>query len=353
MIDYTWCRRLGEQDRAEAVALVEAAARYDEEAGFSVVETRDIESVSTEGRSVWHLPIKARRDLRIHDDAPLVMVAYLHLSIDAQGQGTVRYTVHPDYRSRGVTTLLVEELGLDMAAPEGWCGRGATSLRCWAYGSHPASERLTRRFGIAPIARLWTMARHLAGPFAAPLAPVALPGGMSVEGPADLADDAVLSTVRDVLAREGLSQEQFEQLRTELIDGTGRVVIASAGDDKLAGAAWFDPRQVRYLELRAAWIRALIVMPQIRGGGLGEALITSALHELAGAGAQVVLMRIDPDDHGAVRLSRVLSFEQEEAHACYQIGEWDEVPALPDRRRPLTTEADGVTPPLGGVTAPR
>ncbi|WP_067680020.1 GNAT family N-acetyltransferase [Nocardia miyunensis] len=328
MIDYTWCRRLGDEDRAEAAALVEAAARYDEEAGFSVVERRDIESVSTAEQSVWHLPIKARRDLSIRDDAPMVLVAYLHLSIDAQGQGTVRYTVHPDYRSRGITTLLVEELGLDVTAPEGWCGLGAGSLRCWAYGSHPASERLTRRFGIEPIARLWTMARHLAGPFATPLAPAEFPGGISVAGPMDLTDDAIVAKVRDALAREGLIQAQFEQFRTEFADRTGRVVIASAGSDRPAGAVWFEPRQVRYLELRAAWVRALIVGPEIRGGGLGEALITAALRELADTGAQVVLMRIDPDDHGAVRLCRMLSFEQEEAHACYQIGEWDEVPAF-------------------------
>ncbi|WP_051192774.1 GNAT family N-acetyltransferase [Nocardia jiangxiensis] len=332
MIDYTWCRRLGEQDRAEATALVEAAARYDEEAGFSVVSAREVESVSTAERSVWHLPIKARRGLSVRADAPLVMVGYLHLSIDPQGQGTVRYTVHPDYRSRGVTTLLVEELGLDVGGADGWCGRGATSLRCWAYGSHPASERLTRRFSIAPIARLWTMARHLAGPFAVPLAPAGFPGGMSIEGPVDLTDDAVVSKVRDVLARQGLTQAQFEQFRAEFGERTGQVVIAAAGSDQPAGAVWFDPRPTRYLELRAAWVRALIVVPEIRGGGLGAALITRAMHELAAAGTQVVLMRIDPDDHSAVRLARLLSFEQEEAHACHQIGEWDDVPDLSPNR---------------------
>ncbi|MGA4790723.1 GNAT family N-acetyltransferase [Nocardia sp. AB354] len=331
MIDYTWCRRLGEQDRDEVTALVEAAARYDEEAGFSVVPPRAVAAVSDEVRSVWHLPIRARRDLSARPDAPMVMVAYLNLTIDADGQGTVAYTVHPDYRSRGVTTLLVEELGLDVDGPDGWCNRGATALRCWAYGSHPASERLTRRFDIAPVARQWTMLRHLAGPFAVPMEPVALPGGVTVDGPVDLTDDTVVAAAGEVLARQGLTAAQFDRFRSEFAERSGRMLLASAGCARPAGLVWFDPRPIRHLELRAAWVRALIVVPEIRGGGLGEALLTRALDELSTAGAQLVLMRIDPDDHGAVRLLRLLSFEQEEAHACYQIGQWRDVPAFPAR----------------------
>lgn len=329
MIDYTWCRQLGEQDRDDAAALVEAAARYDGEAGFSVVPASAVATVSDELRSVWHLPIKARRDLSARPDAPMVMVAYLNLSIDADGQGTVAYTVHPDYRSRGVTTLLVEELGLDVRRPDGWCDRGATALRCWAYGSHPASERLTRRFEIAPIARQWTMLRHLAGPFAVPVEPVALPGGVTVDGPVDLTDDAVVAAAGEVLARQGLTAAHFDRFRTEFAERRGRMLLASAGSARPAGLVWFDPSPVRHLELRAASVRALIVVPEIRGGGLGEALLSRALDELLSAGAQLVLMRIDPDDHAAVRLVRLLSFEQEQAHACYQIGEWHDVPAFP------------------------
>ncbi|WP_036511644.1 GNAT family N-acetyltransferase [Nocardia aobensis] len=330
MIDYTWCRRLGEQDGDEATALVEAAARYDEEAGFSVVPPSAVSAVSDEVRSVWHLPIKARRDLSARPDAPMVMVAYLNLSIDVDGQGTVAYTVHPHYRSRGLTTLLVEELGLDVGGSDGWCGRGATALRCWAYGSHPASERLTRRFDIAPVARQWTMLRHLAGPFAVPVEPVALPGGVTVDGPVDLNDDAV-AAAGEVLARQGLTAAQFDRFRSELAERRGRMLLAAAGCARPAGLVWFDPSPVRHLELRAAWVRALIVVPEIRGGGLGEALLSRALDELRSAGAQLALMRIDPDEHSAVRLLRLSSFEQEEAHACYQIGQWHDVAAFPAR----------------------
>ncbi|AHH19878.1 putative acetyltransferase [Nocardia nova SH22a] len=328
MIEYTWCRRLGEQDRAQALELIRTAARYDEEAGFSTVPEQAVAAASDTGRSVWHLPIKARRDLSVRPDAPMVMVAYLNLTIDERGQGTIGYTVHPDYRSRGVTTLLVEELGLDVGAAGGWCDRGAASLRCWAYGSHPASERLTRRFGIAPSARLWTMARHLAGPFAMPLSPTEFPAGLTVTGPVALAADAVVAAAGDILARQGLTEARFDRFRTEFAERAGAVVLAAAGSERPAGMVWFDPRPIRHLELRGAWVRALIVVPEIRGGGLGEALLTRALDELRSAGTQVALMRIDPDDRAAVRLTRLLSFEQEDAHACYQIGDWEDVPAF-------------------------
>jgi len=325
MISYRWCERLGDEDRAEAERLVAAAADYDEEAGFTTIDPRAVRAGSEPDRTVWHLPIKARQALSIREDAPLVMVAYLHLSIDRHGQGSVALVVHPGYRSRGVATSLVEELGLDVSAPGGWSGTGATSLRGWAFGSHPASERLTRRFDVRPVARLWTVLRHLSGPMAVPLDNDATPGGDMVIAAHDLADPATVKRVTDVLARAALTHSQFEQLA----DGTGRVLLATDPDGSDLGFVWCDPRQRIHLELRAATVHALILDSEARGSGLGGRLLTRALAELAGEGAQVARMRMDPDNQGALRMLRLLSFEQEDAHACYQIGEWIDPPVFP------------------------
>ncbi|MEV5835921.1 GNAT family N-acetyltransferase [Nocardia sp. NPDC052112] len=332
MISYVWSEHLGDGARAEALALVREAARYDEEAGFSVVEPWDVEAVTREGEEqVWHLPVKARRDLSIREDAPVLMVAYLHLSVDPHGQGTVKLVVHPDYRSRGIATLLVEELGLDISPPGGWCGTGATSLRSWAYGSHPASERLTRRFGIKPVARLWTLLRHLSGPFAMPLEPIRLPGGVIVEGPSGLTESATTARVSDVLERAGLTRAQFDQFGSEFAARSGQVLIASVASGRPVGFVWFDPHLREHLDLRAARVHALILVSDIRGGGLGAALLTRALQELVAAGTQLAQIRVDPAHEGALRMLRLLSFEQEDAHACYQIGEWIDPPAFPGR----------------------
>ncbi|MEN0135965.1 MAG: GNAT family N-acetyltransferase [Rhodococcus sp. (in: high G+C Gram-positive bacteria)] len=326
MISCQWCEELADDDRDEVLALVAAAAEYDDEAGFSRIEPRDVTARSRKGVRISHLAVKARRGLSALEDVPLVVVAYLHLAVDDDGLGTVQFVVHPDYRSRGIATLLVEEMGLDVDRPDGWEGTGARALRTWAFGTHPAAERLTRRFAIASVSRLWTLFRSLTGPFAVPLDPVQLPQGTVLEEPRGLDDPASEKALDDVLGRSGIPPAQLEKLAESRAHGAGSVVLASGDAGRPQGFVWLDPTLHTHLELRASWIRALVLEKESRGGGLGAGLLVRALEVLRDAGAQIALMRIDPDDEGAVRLCRLLSFEQEDAHTCYQVGDWHEAP---------------------------
>ncbi|WP_174187467.1 GNAT family N-acetyltransferase [Nocardia barduliensis] len=326
MISYAWSERLDDQDREDAAALVTHAAEYDEEAGFTTIDPRAASAVSDAATVVWHLPIKARRDFSMREDAPLELVAYLHLTVDRHGQGIAALVVHPRYRSRGVATALVEELGLDTGAPGGWCGTGAHALRGWAYGSHPASERLTRRFGVLAVARLWTVLRPLTGPFAAPLELPEPRAGVTVTAheAAEAAD-----RVRAVLGRAELPPSHRDRALSDFSGDIGRVLLATGPRGADLGFAWYDPRLRDHLELRTATVRALVLTSSARGSGLGADLLGRALTELRAGGAQVARMRMDPDDEGALRTVRLLSFEQEDAHACYQVGEWSEPPVYP------------------------
>ncbi|MBH0781031.1 GNAT family N-acetyltransferase [Nocardia bovistercoris] len=328
MITYAWCRRLDDSAGAEVSALVTAAGRYDMEAGFTTIDPWEAASGEGGEHAVWHLPIKVRRDLSVRADTPMVMAAYLRLSIERGGHGSVALVVDPRYRSRGIATTLVEELGLAVSAPGGWCGTGATALRAWAYGDHPAAARLTRRFGVRPVARLWTVLRHLDGPFAAPLDAAVVPGGVTIDEPPDRS--TADACVRDVLEHADLNDSQVDRLRAEYAEHAGAVLTASDATGGDLGFVWFDTRLHEHSELRAASVRALVLRADARGVGLGAALLTRALERLRDSGAQLARMRVDPSDEGAVRMSRLLSFEQEQAHACYQVGEWAEPPA--DRR---------------------
>lgn len=313
MITYRWCDELSADDRDEVRALIRRAADYDAEAGFSAVDPAAVDSRPSVGQRVWHLPIRARRDLSARLDAPLVLVAYLHLAVDAEGLGVTQFVVDPEYRSRGIATLLVEELGLDVAADGGWAGTGARALRSWAYGSHPAAERLTTRFAVPAVRRQWTLVRHLSGPWAAPLD--AAPTECAVSEPAPVADvGASLSAVLDATSMPTRHRDAVARTAD-----SGLAVIASAGGDPV-GFVRFDPAQHVHEELRASWIGALVVADRASGSGLGSALLVRALTALRDSGTQLALMRIDPDDERAVRMCRLLSFEQEEAHACYQVG---------------------------------
>ncbi|MEE2060440.1 GNAT family N-acetyltransferase [Rhodococcus artemisiae] len=328
MISYQWCSELEPGDRDEVLALVGAAAEYDEEAGFSRVHPGDVTSTDRDGVRVLHLPIKARRDLSAREDAPLVVVAYLHLQVDSEGLGTAQFVVHPDYRSRGIATTLVEEIGVDTTAEGGWEGTGAVALRSWAYSTHPASERLTRRFGISAVSRLWTLFRHLSGPFAAPLDEVSLPEGVTLGDARPLGDPTVSKVIDEVLDAASLVPAQRERLADEFRLGAGRVVAAGDSAGSNVGFVWFDPAVFTHLELDAASVKALVLSGAARGAGVGTALLVRALEALRDEGAQIALIRIDPDDEGAVRMCRLMAFEQEEEHSCYQVGEWYEVPSF-------------------------
>ncbi|MFD1812137.1 GNAT family N-acetyltransferase [Rhodococcus gannanensis] len=313
MISYRWCDELAVDDRDEVLALVRRAAEYDAEAGFSAIDPRDLNARSSEGERVWHLPIRARRDLSVRDDAPWVVVAYLRLAVDGDGLGAVQFVVDPDYRSRGIATLLVEELGLDAAGDGGWAGTGARMLRAWAYGSHPAADRLTTRFGVPAVRRQWTLLRHLSGPWADPLDPVTTEAVLSEP----VSWDAASAEVDAVVAATAMPTRHRDSLSRT--DDSGLVVLASVGGEP-AGYVRFDPGLHEHEELRAAWLGALVVSDRASGRGLGSALLVRALVAVRDAGAQIALMRIDPDDDRAVRMCRLLSFEQDEAHACYQVG---------------------------------
>ncbi|MGX6511001.1 GNAT family N-acetyltransferase [Rhodococcus sp. SJ-2] len=328
MISYQWCSELEPGDRDEVLALVATAAEYDAEAGFSRIDPADVTSTSRDGMRVFHLPIKARKDLSARDDAPVVIVAYLHLQVDDEGLGTVQYVTHPDYRSRGVATTLVEEIGLDVTVDGGWEGTGAAALRSWAYSTHPASERLTRRFGIPAVSRLWTLFRHLSGPFALPLDEVPVPEGVALGAARPLGDPLVSKAIREVLDAASLVPAQRERLADEIRLGSGSVLVATDSSGSNVGFVWFDPALSTHLELDAASVKALVLTQAARGDGLGTALLVAALAALQGAGAQLALIRIDPDDAGAVRMCRLMAFEQEEEHSCYQVGEWSEVPSF-------------------------
>jgi mycothiol synthase len=80
------------------------------------------------------------------------VAAYLRIEPDPDGgPATVRYVVRPEFRSRGISTLLVEKIGLDLEA---------SGLRVWARGDHPAAQRMARRFesaGIRTARREWQL----------------------------------------------------------------------------------------------------------------------------------------------------------------------------------------------------
>jgi len=127
--------------------MLAAAAETDAEAGFTSVSLAQSYPDGTRQLVVRLLP-----DGRPGHEGSSPVAAYLRIEPDPDGgPATARYVVRPEFRSRGISTLLVEKVGLDLEA---------SGLRVWARGDHPAAQRMARRFesaGIRTARREWQL----------------------------------------------------------------------------------------------------------------------------------------------------------------------------------------------------
>lgn len=138
MITHRWYS--GVPESAELDQMLADAAEVDREAGFPQV------TVAPPGS--WQLVVRLAASAK--------PAAYLRLA----SSGEAHFVVAPRLRSRGIATLLVEQVGLDVCGPGGWAGTGVHSLRVWARGDHPAADRLARRFaryGVRRVRREWRL----------------------------------------------------------------------------------------------------------------------------------------------------------------------------------------------------
>lgn len=175
MIDHEWHRELGDDDTRAVRQMLTESAAADAEAGFS---GPSLDRRSVPGTS--HLLVRLRSwGPGSGGPGPGALAAYLRLDPDPQGPATVSYVVRPELRSLGISTLLVERLGLDLGTAGGWS--------VWACGDHPAAERMARRFGVGVTRRQW---RLLAPPRSDP------PGGVVTADPDDPGDAALVRNCR-------------------------------------------------------------------------------------------------------------------------------------------------------------
>jgi hypothetical protein len=226
VIEQGWRTEVEGAERDELSRLLTEAAGHDGEDGFATFGLDDPVPPGTRYLLVWLLP-----DERTGREQPAPELAgCLRLEPDAgtPGRAEARMVVHPALRARGVTTLLLERVGLDLAADGGWCGTGVRELRCWAVGDHPAAQRVWLRLrhrGVHPARREW----HLVIPFhRADLEGVAgrpLPDGIEDELHAHAGEPGY-----DTRARLSAA---LDKLRADGADG-GALTVDEGEDDLLA-----------------------------------------------------------------------------------------------------------------------
>jgi mycothiol synthase len=154
MITVEFRNELSADEAEELAVMIARAAQYDEEAGFSTASPSD-GSDDDDEVAVFQVIARLTPGLQGSPETPLV--AFLRLDVDRAGGAIAQMIVDRDYRSLGIGTLLLERLS-EFDGP-GFAGTGVLEVTTWAHGSHPAADRMARRFGAAESRSRWKLMR--------------------------------------------------------------------------------------------------------------------------------------------------------------------------------------------------
>ncbi|MGQ0845729.1 MAG: GNAT family N-acetyltransferase [Sporichthyaceae bacterium] len=291
-------RELDAAEAAEVRALLDLAAGEDAEAGFST-------ACAAASRGGVRLLALARFD-GTRDDVAGVLVAYLRLDVAANGVGTAQLVVHPEFRSLGVGTLLLERLGPELVA-----ATGRPNIEIWAHGVHPAAERMARRFGAVATQRVWKVAASLrdwADPGSAGPA-VKVSSTSATAGAAALADlTPCIGTSPEHLA----AQHPADAAR---LDAADEHLVATNSAGEVVGALRFGPAPGE----RVGTIAEVAVRTGESGQAVETALIADAVFRLRSGGARTAEMWIDSADAGSVSLARRMGFAHEQSDVRFRL----------------------------------
>jgi mycothiol synthase len=296
VISYAWRTGFAPDEERELREMLAAAAAEDAEAGFPAVS---LDQPYRDGAS--HLVVRLLPDNRAGQGgsspagaAPVA--AYLRIEPGADGgRATARYVVRPEFRSRGISTLLVEMLGQDPAAG---AIRDAEPLRIWARGDHPAAQRMARRFahlGVRPARRQWQLL--------APLRPgdPPPPPGPAPRPPAGAAERAAATALLD--------GEPVPRQAEVLVDGTGA--------PEVAGAVWYDPHAGEPTEYGTAGRILAIRAARAADPEIQARLLAAAMAGLRDCGLRVAAIIVDADDPVLARACRLRGFRHDRTDIEY------------------------------------
>jgi len=313
MIEWDWYSQLTEEQDQELRQVLLAAEDYDMEQGFSVVDYQAVkadlkdQSDSNKLMLVYYLPSDQAE--RSQNNAERTLAAVLRAEIADDGSARIGYTVNPELRSLGITTLLVEETGLPGQPHNAWQEVGITKISTWARGDHPAAERLTTRFGIPATQSIWRLFRELKDPVR--------------ELPEHDFNIAVVNTGADEIGQYEGAVESTPRPATGLaLDVTRsdrRVLLAKDSSDNIAGAASFDLKTTFDLTIgRWADIEYASTCPDAEER-LIMWLLGAVIEEAQEQPMDSLVLHLEPEDEDLVQAVRLHGFVHDRTDVAYSI----------------------------------
>ncbi|MEU1275553.1 hypothetical protein [Streptomyces sp. NPDC005799] len=291
MITYRWRESLDDEEARAVDELLDVAADYDAEAGFSTVLPVVGSTAATRHVIVTIAPKGERGSAELDELPDVEIVAFLRLDL-ADGDGDVQFVVRPEFRSRGVATLLTELLDEE---PGGWSAvPGLRRVRAWAHGNHPAAERLARRLGATAEHGVFRTLREVGG-------------SRAYRGPSLRARRSTVAE-RPAEVVPGHGAGMAPDARALLGRGRTRLTDADSGGSVLIGVE--DRESAGHLAC------VVVETPGLDAECLRN-LVSQALLEVQDAGARKVVLYVDALHDDLVRVSRELAFEHDHSDLRY------------------------------------
>jgi mycothiol synthase len=242
------------------------------------------------------------QDVLVRDDD--VVAGYARLD-----DGAAELVVHPSFRRRGFGGAL-----LDLVIER----NGDRELSVWAHGNLPGSAALLASRGFTRARVLLQMRRDLAGVDPDPRP--ALPDDVTVHAFRPGRDeDAWLRVNARAFASHpeqgGWSAEDLRLREAEPWFDPAGFLLAVRADGSLAGFHW---TKVHPGPPPIGEVYVLGVDPAAQGMRLGPALTVAGLRHLRERGLSDVLLYVDDDNPGAVRLYQRLGFTEWDADVQFR-----------------------------------
>ncbi len=298
-------RRLDDSTLAQVLALIDAATLAD---GVRPLNEHVMLHLRHGGDAdARHLVLRS---------ADGTLVGYAHLDVtDAVAGPSAELVVHPMGRGQGFGRTLVEAVAHAAQAD----GRGP--LRLWSHGEHRSAREMALRMGFDRVRSLWQMRRSLYAPI--PDAP--LPPSVTAR---------TFEPGRDEAAWLDLNARAFaghpEQSGWTLEDLTLRTTepwfdpagfFLAERDGRLVGFHWTkvhgSDSAHGHGHAPIGEVYVLGVDPGERGTGVGRALTVIGLCHLRGLGLGEVMLYVDEDNAGAIRLYSSLGFTHWDTDVMY------------------------------------
>jgi hypothetical protein len=225
-------------------------------------------------------------------DRPEAIAGVVRLVRGTDDSANATAVIDPRFRSIGITTLLLERVGVDVTRQTGWMDTGVHAITAWAHGNHPAASRLGNRFLIPRTRRIWKLIRTTEGDADVVAAPALEPTEPShLDG---------LAWVSELKARNGM-----HALRER-----GRVV----------GVAELNASPIVSEEFGRCIVIDRIATAPTADVHTRRRLLVGTAAVARDAGFTGVVMHVDSDDTEQVNSCRLAGFQHDRTDVRFQLG---------------------------------